>query len=440
MYAAVFALSIALLPQDLSREDMGADLEAFARGVSATWAYLDDKREHFGLDLEALVAAEAARLPQDATREEFALVLQRLVAALGDGHAGLSYEAPLPTPRRRWPLKLRETAEGLALERCTAEGGPAPGDLWRAADGRPADELWRAAQALTTASTPGMRRAQALERLARCDAAALAFEFESPDGTRSSFDLATLAIDDARLDARSEAPWSLDEIAPGVARLRIASFGVPDWRAWKAADQGGRDALQVEVKAAIDALFVGLAAQKPKALLLDLRGNGGGTDWLGIHFAERLLPGSFVYTRLSAFLEGSWTEPHGYVLGTAEDLPRVVLPTVALIDEGCFSTTDDLLRALDVLHPDLTTVGRPTGGGTGAPGVVAHLPHSGAKVTLCTIRVFGPDGALIEGRGTLPDRPVTWTCADLRAGRDPDFESALAVLRERGLLADPEQR
>jgi C-terminal processing protease CtpA/Prc len=68
--------------------------------------------------------------------------------------------------------------------------------------------------------------------------------------------------------------------------------------------------------------------------------------------------------------------------------------------------------------------------------VVAELPHSGAKVTLCTQHVFGPDDRLTEGRGTLPDVPVTWSAADLRVGRDPDLERAWTLLRERGLRTD----
>lgn len=433
---AALALALALLPQDLTRDAMRSDLETLQREVSANWSYLEDKYQHFGIDLQALVEAEIAALPESAAHAEFALLLQRLVAALGDGHGGVRFEVPQPFPRRRWPLALRETAEGLAVERCVAADGPAVGDLWRAADGRPAEELWRAAQALTMASTPGMRRAQSVQRLQRCEATALAFEFEGPDGVRTSYDLATLEPGDTSLAPTIAAHWSLDELAPGVARLRLASFGMPDWEAWSAADQAGRDAMLVNVKAEIDTLFAGLAERAPKALVLDLRGNGGGTDWLGIHFAERLLPGPFVYFKLSALHEGHWTVPFGHTYGSDKELPRVVVPTVALIDAGCFSTTDNFLRALDVLHPDLSTIGRPTGAGTGAPRVVAELPHSGARVTLCTQRVYGPDDVLIEGRGTTPDRPIAWTSADLRAGRDPDLEAALALLGERGLLSE----
>lgn len=429
-------LLLSLLPQELTRDQMREDLEVLARDVRGQWSYLEDKREHFGVDLDALVARATAALPESATRAEFDGVLRRLVASLGDGHGGVRYEEELPGAARRWPFTLREVAEGLAVERSVGPDAPAPGTLLRAADGRPSEERIAAARESSIGSTPGMRLRVALERVRRTEKTAVAFEFEGPDGTRTTHDLATLPAGDARLAPPPEGAWHVEELAPGVARLRISSFAMPDWDAWMQADQATRDAMAVEVEAAADRMFTELQALAPRALVLDLRGNSGGTDTLGIHFAERLLPGPFVYFRLSAQLEGAWTEPHGYTYGEAEDLPRVVVPTVALIDAGCFSTTDNFLRALDVLHPDLTTVGRPTGAGTGAPRVVAELPHSGARITLCTQRVYAPDGTLTEGRGTTPDVPVAWSAADLREGRDPDVEAALTILRARDLVQE----
>lgn len=429
----LFSLLLAAGQGDLTREAMRGDLAALARDVRAQWSYCEDKRAHFGVDVDLLVAAEIAALPESATPAEFDQLLQRLVASLGDGHASVRYAEPLPLPARRWPFALQETSEGLALVRCLIDEGPAVGDLLRGVDGRPTEELWLAARELTVGSTPGMRRLNALERLQRSDATALAFEFEGADGARTTWDLPTLVADDPRLETPAEEPWSVGLVAPGVARLRIASFGVPDWRAWSEADQEGRDAMLAGLKASIDALLARLVELAPEALILDVRGNGGGTDWLGIHFAERLLPEPFVYFKLSALNDGVWSEPFGQTYGKAEDLPRVVVPTFALIDTECFSTTDNFLRALDVLHPDLTTIGRPTGAGTGAPRVVSVLPASKAMVTLCTQRVYGPDDKLIEGRGTVPDVPVAWSNADLRAGRDPDLEAALELARKRGL-------
>jgi C-terminal processing protease CtpA/Prc len=74
------------------------------------------------------------------------------------------------------------------------------------------------------------------------------------------------------------------------------------------------------------------------------------------------------------------------------------------------------------------TVGRTTNGGTGAPAVIAKLPKSETWVTLCTMRVYGPKGELIEGRGTTPTVPVRWTTADFIEKKDPDLAAALQAL------------
>jgi len=138
---------------------------------------------------------------------------------------------------------------------------------------------------------------------------------------------------------------------------------------------------------------------------------------------------TFKFLQLSARRDGAWTEPFGYEyepVGTGTFQGRLI----ALTDERSFSTTDNFLRCMRDLHPRFTVVGRPSGAGTGAPATLATLKHSGARIKGCTMRVYGPLGALIEGRGTTPDTPVTWTRADVLAGRDPDLDAALRELDE----------
>ena len=108
-----------------------------------------------------------------------------------------------------------------------------------------------------------------------------------------------------------------------------------------------------------------------------------------------------------------------------------------MIDEECFSTTDNFLRAIIENRKDVIVVGRPTNGGTGAPAAVAKFPASGTSVTLCTMRVFGPNGMLIEGRGTVPTIPVRWTAADYLEKRDPDLAAALQALAGAESRANP---
>lgn len=102
---------------------------------------------------------------------------------------------------------------------------------------------------------------------------------------------------------------------------------------------------------------------------------------------------------------------------------------LVLIDEDVFSVSDKLCRCLRDQHPDVTFVGAPTGGGSGAPRPCITLQHSGAIVTLCTMRVTGPKGELIEGRGTVPDVPVRRTRAGVIAGTDEVLAAALARVK-----------
>lgn len=67
--------------------------------------------------------------------------------------------------------------------------------------------------------------------------------------------------------------------------MRIPSFTVADWQAWMKADtQEERAKLLKDTQEAIRKAFTEVADSQ--VLVLDLRGNGGGTDALGIMVAQ----------------------------------------------------------------------------------------------------------------------------------------------------------
>jgi len=209
--------------------------------------------------------------------------------------------------------------------------------------------------------------------------------------------------------------------------LRITSFGPPDWSRWL------RDVTEIErahliapVLERIRRAFNGLAATS--ALVIDLRGNAGGTDLLGLEVAAHLLPTGSVYFQLSARdAYGSWSvfEKERLTAST----PLYSHPVAVLIDEGTFSAADNLAACLRDLHPHVVFVGRPTGGGTGALRIVT-LPRTCAQVSFSTVRVLSPRGRPIEGSGTSPDVALNWTQQDYAEGHDPDLEAALTALGE----------
>ncbi|TAH35465.1 MAG: hypothetical protein EYC70_12460 [Planctomycetota bacterium] len=429
---AAFALDGALQsPQDRFEADQWAeDLAALERAVAEEWSYFEYRTTSGDVDVEALFRHAREQLAEGGTRAELAAALRELVAGLHDGHAGLQVPGVEVAPLRHAPLTLMECVEGIAVAR-SAMGvarpdAAVPGDLVRAIDGIGVAEALARAERAVFGSTPGMRRRLALEALCRTEKLVMEWELEAPSGERRRVLAKTLeeAVETLAPPPQG-APPALSWPREGVALLRVPSFALSDWKRWLEASQEERDQMLPEVQGHFDAMLDQVVEQKAGALIVDLRGNAGGTDSLAIHVAQRLLAKPFVYFQLSAQVEGQWTPPGGLTYQPRRPFGGKL---VLLIDAGTFSAASNFARCLRDLHPDLTVVGRPDGAGTGAPRRIVQLRHSQAEVTLCTHRVRGPAGVISEGNSTRPDVAVAWTRSDLLAGRDPDLAAALELL------------
>jgi hypothetical protein len=174
-----------------------------------------------------------------------------------------------------------------------------------------------------------------------------------------------------------------------------------------------------KVIAAIDALA------DCKALILDVRANGGGNEQRAAPIAGRFTKEPVVYAR-SAYRDQ---------LAAATDafeapIDRVLQPVapfdgrrvVVLQGPHCVSSTEGFLAMMRAL-PNVTTIGLPSRGASGNPGPFDLVP--GVKVWASRWRSLLPDGACIEGAGIAPqivvDAPHEKT--------DPTLERALAELR-----------
>ncbi|MHC5209367.1 MAG: S41 family peptidase [Planctomycetota bacterium] len=405
------------------------DLEELGEIVREHWSYLDDKTEHFGLDLETSLATARATLHDAPDREAWSGALERFVATLQDGHAGVRVPG-VPPPSRAWPFTVLPAAEGLLVE-SVAPGTFAamdvePGDLLIAVDAVAAHTLLSDAMRHTPASTLGTRRARAARRMRATDALRVRFLMQAPTGRMYEMDFETLPRETPIPAPPIFSPgttWGrLDE---RTGWLRVGTFAAPDAAAWKAAAPEQRDEVLAPFYDTLARAFAELSGVE--ALVLDLRRNTGGTDMAGQQLARYLLPPGSVYFKLQGRHDGEWGTMHPNRIPDEPPEHPFAGRLVVLIDEWTFSTADNLSACLDDLHPDVTFVGRPTGGGTGAPRAF-ELSNTGASVSFCTMRVERPSGVLIEGRGTTPDVPVTWTAADLAAGVDPDMAAARAFL------------
>ncbi len=413
----------------LERREMVADLEQLVVAAKAGWAYADYRRNN-GVDLDSLLADAVAALPEHGERSVFAQVVRRFVATLQDGHAWVATPGLDDQRSHVWPFTIVDAREGLIVDRVEPVlRAPRRGDALIAVNEVPASDLLARAVELVPASTSGMGRARAIQTLRLTPSPRNRFTFRKASGRIFSVDLVNMPLP-AVAALPSVGPWLTWKLLPrDIGHIRITSLAALDQKAWQSAAPSARDSLLAQQYSDIDQGFAALAASR--ALILDLRGNMGGTDLLGMRLAQHLVPaGSPYYT-----LEDPTTKRAGGATSPAVPIPTTPALTpypgqlIVLIDALSFSATDNFLACLHALRPKTAFVGRPSGGGSGAPRLALELAHSGFDVGYSTLRVYDPAGVLIEGHGTIPTVPVTKTRADVVAQRDPDLAAAL---RTRG--------
>jgi carboxyl-terminal processing protease len=160
-------------------------------------------------------------------------------------------------------------------------------------------------------------------------------------------------------------------------------------------------------------------------VVIDLRRNPGGDTFslgiaLGEFFASAVDCGTFITRSGRRSMKTSWQ------LGSARYTGRVVV----LVD-GATGSAAEIFAAVLQDHGRATVIGRRTAGAVLASWFY-RLP-GGGELQLSREDYLAPKGRRIEGRGVQPDIVVERKLEDVRAGRDPDLDVALQVLRgERG--------
>lgn len=411
-------------------DDFEHDVRALTALVRERYAYLDHRRDISNLDLDRLEARALARIALQPTLRGFREAIHRYAADLWDGHGGV-FVPGAEAPRRRLPLSFADVAEGVVVDTRHASIGDRDdvrrGDFVVAIDGVPiADAIERAARRCH-ASTRAARRADAIRALGATTARRVTIVLRRDDGAEPvSVALETREPRDVvpQSDDRLRTP-TVGTIDEGVAYYRPGSFLWPSDSGWHGASPERRQAILVGEYDRIRDAFTRIG--NARALVLDLRGNPGGTDLLGQALVAHLVEPPYRYFGLSALRDGSWSTPHFYTPSPARREPVFRGRLVVLIDERTFSTASNVAACLRDVHPACTFIGRRDGAGTGAPRAVT-LPRTKTSVTFCTQRVYSPAGRLIEGVGVVPDVVVRETRAQFLAGEDAVLAAAAAAL------------
>jgi C-terminal processing protease CtpA/Prc len=186
--------------------------------------------------------------------------------------------------------------------------------------------------------------------------------------------------------------------------------------------------------------------RQARGLIFDVRRNGGGSSRPGqiilSYLSQQPISGAHSTTRIyspAAHANGETWMSWRSLPDTDEpfEQPHTVHfdgPVAVLIGPRTFSAAEDFAMMFDAMQRGVL-VGETTGGSTGSP-LQFELP-GGGNARICAKRDVYPDGREFVGKGIAPDIAVTPTVADIRAGRDPVLERAVAALRKRPATAVP---
>ncbi|NWJ50293.1 MAG: peptidase S41 [Bacteroidetes bacterium] len=173
-----------------------------------------------------------------------------------------------------------------------------------------------------------------------------------------------------------------------------------------------------------------------KALIIDLRDNGGGrsnyADYILTHLSSKPIKTSSWSSRMYIPAHASWNYPPEWFSSPSEYLTPVEnkkiydKPIVVLVNAGTFSSSEDFCVKFRGMKRG-KLMGTTTGGSTGN-GVLITLIEGIASANICSKKDISPDGVAFVGVGVIPDIEAKETKQSFIDKKDIILEKALLEL------------
>jgi carboxyl-terminal processing protease len=383
-------------PPPLSADKRLEALEDLWRHLSETYPSLEYK----GIFGREWIEPTAERVRQVQTDEEFYGLLLELMASLKDTHTRIiSY--PGQPERQSPPVQLDEIEGKVAVIRADESTELKPGDVVLTIDDKPVTECLALQMKRICSSTDRGRVRGACGQL-----------LAGPLGTKVvvTVERANHASQQVTLQRqanafRNEPAVSSKRLTDSLGYIRISRWGGPN--------------LVAQFDQALEEFKNG------KGLVIDVRGNGGGSDELADQvngrFLEKMVISSIDFWREAGTDHFRKTSGRVQPRGPWAYRGRVAV----LIDEGCASACEHFVSGMEAMGRVLL-VGTPTNGAGGGPTVVTLC--DGTKVAISRALGLRVNGVVFEGHGIPPHILSSPSLQDLRDGRDAALELSKAWL------------
>jgi C-terminal processing protease CtpA/Prc len=174
---------------------------------------------------------------------------------------------------------------------------------------------------------------------------------------------------------------------------------------------------------------------KAKAIIFDIRNNGGGSGSVGFKILATITDKDFATSRAETRdykpSYRAWgIKEKNFVFDANPQLPNPDMQfkgqVIVLSSAQTYSAAEDFIVAFDTMKRG-TIIGETTGGSTGQP-LLFDLP-GGGSARVVTKKDSYPDGKPFVGVGVQPHIVVRTKLADFRANRDTVLEAALAQIK-----------
>lgn len=413
-----FLLLLLLAPAGAARRaEYASTQEGRLRIFDEVWGQVSERYfdpSFHGVDWEALRAELRPRAAEARGQAELYAVLRRLLGSLRDPHTRVY----APGESNDWRVH-RYVSVGVAVREL--EGQLVVTDVERESPASRAG-LRAGAAVLALDGEPAMRvveRKVAEQSAPGSASARLAAVARLFDGAPDSYVRVTFARAGEkrerevtlRREPRTRLPsFDVEEEEHGVRLVRFNIF-TPE-----VAAQFAR-ALRGELKGA-------------RALVIDLRENGGGETQSMADLASTLLPAGLSLGRFTDRTGAVWLEPYtrAALVSTADRFERFGRPVVLLTGARTAS-------AAEVFAATLRETNRAAVIGEATCGCVLgirrrHRLPDGGVLDVSEMDYHTAAGTRLEGAGLRPDVTVEPTREDLRQRRDRALERALEILQD----------